>query len=80
MTMKMTVIGFYESTGQIFVDRVDAADSCSSVVRVARERIPFGEPESSDINIVAVLEGHPKVLDDAERVSSINDWPGVSDS
>jgi hypothetical protein len=78
--MKITVIGFYESTGQIFMDRIDADDCCGAVAKVARNRIPFGEPENTDINIVAVLDGFPKALDDATCISSINDWPGVSDS
>lgn len=77
--MKITVVGFYESTGRLFADQVDKEDCCAAVAAVALIRAIEGQP-NPDVCIVAVLEGHPEVLDDAESVSSIVDWPGVAET
>lgn len=80
---KYTVIGFYEDNNQIWAEHTSAEGVCEAVVKACTALAKRNERTDDDffrgLNIVSVVEGHAKDLNDSETVSSAADWPGMLD-
>jgi len=79
---KFTVVGFYDSTGQLFVHHVEANDSSDAVVACYKKmKESAADPDDvnpDDLILVEIFKGHLQSQRDDAATCCFSDWPGVS--
>jgi hypothetical protein len=80
---KFTVVGFYDSTGKLFVHHVEAHDSSEAVVACYRTmKEAASDPDAvnpDDLILVEVFKGHLDSQRDDGATCSFSDWPGIAE-
>lgn len=74
---KYTVIGFYDSTGELFSQHVEADDPSDAVVVCWQQCFRENETNPDDLILVDVLEGHLQSQREDTHTCAFSDWPGI---
>jgi len=76
---KYTVIGFYDSTGELFRQFVEATDASDAVIQAYNEFKKNGATYPENMNLVDVVKGHVESELENTSVCAFSDWPSIDD-
>jgi hypothetical protein len=75
---KYTIVGYYDSTGELFLIHVEAAEP-SDAPKAAYKRLKESNQELNpdDLILVEIFEGHLTSVREDCHTCAFSDWPGL---